>query len=51
MTGTWMEWILRRASTRRPMSTTLISRRRYGLPYIILDDGWYKLGNVLEVTA
>ena len=23
---------------------------KYGLPYIILDDGWYKLGNLLEVT-
>ena len=22
---------------------------KYGLPYIILDEGWYKLGNVLEV--
>ena len=22
---------------------------RYGIPYIILDDGWYKLGNLLEV--
>jgi alpha-glucosidase len=21
---------------------------KYGLPYIILDEGWYKLGNVLE---
>ena len=23
---------------------------RYGLEYIILDEGWYKLGNVLEVV-
>jgi alpha-glucosidase len=23
---------------------------KYGLTYIILDDGWYKLGNLLEVT-
>src|SRR5437764_2294216 len=23
---------------------------KYGIPYIILDDGWYKLGNMLEVT-
>lgn len=23
---------------------------RYRIPYIILDDGWYKLGNLLEVT-
>jgi len=23
---------------------------RYGIPYIILDEGWYKLGNVLEVV-
>jgi alpha-glucosidase len=23
---------------------------KYGMPYIILDDGWYKLGNLLEVT-
>jgi alpha-glucosidase len=22
---------------------------KYGIPYIILDDGWYKLGNLLEV--
>ena len=22
----------------------------YGIPYIILDEGWYKLGNVLEVV-
>ena len=22
-----------------------------GIPYIILDEGWYKLGNVLEVVA
>jgi alpha-glucosidase len=22
---------------------------RYGIPYIILDEGWYKLGNLLEV--
>jgi alpha-glucosidase len=24
---------------------------KYGLPYIILDDGWYKLGDLLTVTA
>ena len=24
---------------------------KYGLPYIILDEGWYKLGNVLQVVA
>ena len=23
---------------------------KYDLPYIILDDGWYKLGNLLEVS-
>jgi alpha-glucosidase len=23
---------------------------KYGLPYIILDDGWYKLGDLLQVT-
>ncbi len=23
---------------------------KYGLQYIILDEGWYKLGNVLEVV-
>jgi alpha-glucosidase len=23
---------------------------KYGLPYILLDEGWYKLGNVLEVN-
>jgi alpha-glucosidase len=23
---------------------------KYGLPYIILDEGWYKLGNVLEIV-
>lgn len=23
---------------------------KYGLPYIILDEGWYKLGNVMEVV-
>jgi alpha-glucosidase len=23
---------------------------KYGLPYIILDEGWYKLGDVLEVV-
>jgi alpha-glucosidase len=23
---------------------------KYRIPYIILDDGWYKLGNLLEVT-
>ncbi|HKR86038.1 MAG TPA: glycoside hydrolase family 97 protein [Terriglobales bacterium] len=23
---------------------------KYGIPYIILDDGWYKLGNLLQVT-
>jgi alpha-glucosidase len=23
---------------------------KYGIPYIILDDGWYKLGNLLEVS-
>jgi alpha-glucosidase len=23
---------------------------KYKIPYIILDDGWYKLGNLLEVT-
>jgi len=23
---------------------------KYSIPYIILDDGWYKLGNLLEVT-
>ncbi|MGH9515626.1 MAG: glycoside hydrolase family 97 protein [Terriglobales bacterium] len=23
---------------------------KYGISYIILDDGWYKLGNLLEVT-
>jgi alpha-glucosidase len=24
---------------------------KYGIPYIILDDGWYKLGNLMEVTS
>ena len=23
---------------------------KYGLPYIILDEGWYKLGNVMDVV-
>lgn len=23
---------------------------KYGIPYIILDEGWYKLGNVLEIV-
>ncbi len=23
---------------------------KYGIPYILLDDGWYKLGNALEVV-
>ncbi|HVI78653.1 MAG TPA: glycoside hydrolase family 97 protein, partial [Candidatus Acidoferrum sp.] len=23
---------------------------KYGIPYIVLDEGWYKLGNVLEVV-
>jgi alpha-glucosidase len=23
---------------------------KYGIPYIILDEGWYKLGNVLDVA-
>jgi alpha-glucosidase len=23
---------------------------KYGIPYILLDEGWYKLGNVLEVA-
>ena len=23
---------------------------KYGIPYIILDEGWYKLGNLLDVT-
>jgi alpha-glucosidase len=23
---------------------------KYGIPYILLDEGWYKLGNVLEVV-
>ena len=23
---------------------------KYGLPYVLLDDGWYKLGNLLEVA-
>jgi alpha-glucosidase len=23
---------------------------KYGIPYIILDDGWYKLGDLLQVT-
>lgn len=23
---------------------------RYGIPYIILDEGWYKLGNLLDVV-
>jgi len=23
---------------------------KYGLQYIILDEGWYKLGNVLEIV-
>ncbi len=23
---------------------------KYGIPYIILDEGWYKLGNLLEVV-
>jgi alpha-glucosidase len=23
---------------------------KYGIPYIILDEGWYKLGNVLDVV-
>ena len=24
---------------------------KYGIPYIILDEGWYKLGNLLEVVS
>jgi alpha-glucosidase len=23
---------------------------KYGIPYVILDEGWYKLGNILEVV-
>ncbi len=45
-----MVWSLSRGLTRKPTNTTSISPPKNGLQYIVLDEGWYKLGNVLEVV-
>jgi len=42
---TFTLWIFMAAITQKLHSTTSTSRRKYGILYIILDEGWYKLGN------
>ena len=43
-------WISRLGSTPQTYKYYIDFAAKYGMPYIILDEGWYKLGNVLEVV-
>jgi len=43
-------WTSRPASTPRPINIHVDFAAKYAIPYIILDAGWYKAGNCLEVV-
>jgi len=51
----WNDWNIRGVDFRAGINTETYKyyidfASKYGIPYIILDDGWYKLGNLLEVV-
>src|SRR5262252_9417547 len=51
----WNDWNIAGVDFRAGINTATYKyyvdfASKYGIPYIILDDGWYKLGNLLEVT-
>ena len=51
----WNDWNVDRVDFKAGINTKTYEyyvdfAAKYGIPYIILDDGWYKLGNLLEVT-
>ena len=51
----WNDWNIAGVDFRSGINTATYKyyvdfASKYGIPYIILDDGWYKLGNLLEVT-
>ncbi len=51
----WNDWNLAGVDFKAGVNTATYKyyidfAAKYGLPYIILDEGWYKLGNVLEVV-
>jgi len=51
----WNDWNIDGVSFKAGINTKTYEyyvdfASKYGIPYIILDDGWYKLGNLLEVT-
>ncbi len=51
----WNDWNVDRVDFQAGINTKTYEyyvdfAAKYGIPYIILDDGWYKLGNLLEVT-
>ncbi|MBV9341786.1 MAG: glycoside hydrolase family 97 protein [Acidobacteria bacterium] len=51
----WNDWNIRGVDFRAGINTDTYKyyidfASKYGIPYIILDDGWYKLGNLLEVA-
>ncbi|OLE62690.1 MAG: alpha-glucosidase [Bacteroidetes bacterium 13_1_20CM_4_60_6] len=51
----WNDWNIDRVDFHAGINTKTYKyyvdfASKYGIPYIILDDGWYKLGNLLEVT-
>lgn len=51
----WNDWNIAGVDFRAGINTATYEyyvdfASKYGIPYIILDDGWYKLGNLLEVA-
>ena len=51
----WNDWNIRGVDFRAGINTETYKyyidfAAKYGIPYIILDDGWYKLGNLLAVV-
>jgi alpha-glucosidase len=51
----WNDWNIKNVDFHAGINTATYEyyvdfAARYGFPYIILDDGWYKLGNLLEVA-
>jgi len=51
----WNDWNIAGVDFRAGINTATYEyyvdfASKYGIPYIILDDGWYKLGNLLQVT-
>ncbi len=51
----WNDWNLAGVDFKSGVNTATYKyyidfAAKYGIPYIILDEGWYKLGNVLEVV-